>query len=705
MSYLDDLKMSKKLLILVVIGLAAIIAVGYLGISGSGSINAQLNTMYEQKYIHTIQSEDAYVELLTYAEGMSNYLLESDKTKMDTIKKDTIEPSITAFNKKISEYESIQMSDEGKVLIEKIKTNYPQYIDTTTKVMALSYEGKNAEAMEIRAKEAIPKRAQIQEDLKKLVDINNQTAYQFYKDSDTVYSNIILVTVIITIIGAIILMFFGFYISRGITGPLNKTVVMLSELSKGHLQTRLSMKRKDEIGQMGIMMDTYADHMQKQVVATLHKISMGEKNITLLTAADDQDEVSPALNQTITTINDIVGDVNFLITESQEGRLKRRGDSSKYVGVYQDIIIGINNMLDAIVTPINEALRVADLFAHAKFTTRFDENVIIKGDLIALKEGLNTVGKELSIAINDVSEQISSLSASSEEAASSVEEITAGSASVAQSSAVVSNNAENSVSSVEQVLTAMEELTTSVSTVAAKVDAVSRLTQEANGTTNKGVEQAAVAETGINAINTSVNDVGIIITEIRDQMNEIGKIVEIISNIADQTNLLALNAAIEAARAGDAGMGFAVVANEVKTLAQDSQGSAENIAKIIFSLQIQSEKAASAMNQATNEVSKGSVAITDTIRFFNTIAEQVSQIAQNMTEVASLSEEEAAAVEEITASVSEVRSMANDTAKEAGNSAAASEEASAALNQMSEIISNLATIANRINESMSRLNG
>ena len=71
------------------------------------------------------------------------------------------------------------------------------------------------------------------------------------------------------------------------------------------------------------------------------------------------------------------------------------------------------------------------------------------------------------------------------------------------------------------------------------------------------LKKAAMAEDGINAINTAVNDVGVIIKEINGQMTEIEKIVGIIGNIADQTNLLALNAAIEAARAGDAGMGFA----------------------------------------------------------------------------------------------------------------------------------------------------
>jgi len=704
MNFLNNLPMGKKLAMFVIIALVGLAIIGVVGIISSNTINGMINSMYDVQVEHIKTLGEAKSNYIMYSRAVSDHIIAPDAATIATWEK-AMTDYLNSADQQIVLYKKAGLSDKGKELLTTFDIQWKDYITSADQVVALSRVLKKDEARAMKNDILRPKLDTAMKTLDELVAYNNELALQAYKDSDVTANYSINLIIIIAFFIGIILVIFAFFLVRSITGPLHKTVEMLSELSKGHLKTRLSMNRKDEIGVMSTTMDTYADYMENNVVATLHMISMGEKNITLLIAADDQDEVSPALNQTITTINDIVGDITYLIAESQEGRLKQRGDSSKYVGAFQDIITGINNMLDAIVTPINEALRIADQFAHAKFSSRFNEDVVIKGDLIALKDGLNTVGKELSKAINDVSEQIASLTASSEEAASSVEEITAGAASIAQSSTAVSGNAESSVSSVNQVLTAMEELTSSVSTVAAKVDAVSRLTQEANGTTNKGVEQAAVAGTGINAINTSVKDVGTIITEIRDQMNEIGKIVEIISNIADQTNLLALNAAIEAARAGDAGLGFAVVANEVKILAQDSQGSAENIAKIITALQRESEKAATAMNQANIEVSKGSVAITDTIQFFNIIAEQVTQIAQNMTEVASLSEEEAAAVEEITASVSEVKIMANDTAKEATNSAAASEQSSAALNQMAEIISNLAGIASRINDSMARLNG
>ncbi|MFH0966329.1 MAG: hypothetical protein V1862_01410 [Methanobacteriota archaeon] len=115
----------------------------------------------------------------------------------------------------------------------------------------------------------------------------------------------------IGLFGVIAALGLGFVISRSIAIPLNAAVGMLSELSLGHLGTCLSMTRKDEIGMMATTMDAYADHMQMDFVGTLHKIAMGDKKITLFTASDDKDEISPALNHTITTIKSILDAVGF----------------------------------------------------------------------------------------------------------------------------------------------------------------------------------------------------------------------------------------------------------------------------------------------------------------------------------------------------------------------------------------------------------
>jgi methyl-accepting chemotaxis protein len=517
--------------------------------------------------------------------------------------------------------------------------------------------------------------------------------------------NAIIVSVILSaIIGGMI----ALILARSITGPLKRVVEMISELSRGHLGMRLSMKRRDEIGTMAGAMDSFADYLQLSVIKTLKMIANGEKAEQIM-QKDSDDEISPALNKMITTLNALIEQMEVLIGEAREGRLKTRGDLSRFVGTYQELVAGINKMLDAITIPLNEALRVSERYANVDFEARFDDKIVVRGDFLELKDKLNHigihVGKELKSVIREISDQITSLSHSAESSAATVEELAAGADTIAQNVDNVQTNSEFTMRSVGQVLTAMEELSTSVSAVAAKVDSVSRLSKDADSTSSQGVTKAAVAENGINAINGAVNDVGIIINEIREQMIEIGKIVDIISTIADQTNLLALNAAIEAARAGDAGMGFAVVANEVKILAQDSQGSAENIAKIISSLQKESEKAAYAMDLATNEVSKGSLAITDTITFFRSIADQTKQISMHMNEVAALSEEEAASVEEITASVSEVNKLATSTAEEAVGAAAASEEAAAVLKQLSEMQVILAEASLKIQTSMTRLSG
>jgi methyl-accepting chemotaxis protein len=216
----------------------------------------------------------------------------------------------------------------------------------------------------------------------------------------------------------------------------------------------------------------------------------------------------------------------------------------------------------------------------------------------------------------------------------------------------------------------------------------------------KGVVLAGKAEKGMEGIMHSVDETNEIITDIAGQMEEIGKIVDVITGIAEQTGLLALNAAIEAARAGDAGMGFAVVADEVKALALESQKSAENIASIIGTLQKKSHRVTESMKASSIEVKAGNEAVIQTLEVFNEIAKAINIVNNNMTEVAGAAEEQAAAVEEITASVHEVGSLVQQTAKEAVDSAGATEEVTASIDQISKAISDAAVSIEKISGEM-----
>ena len=702
MKVLDDIPIGRKLIgsfLFIVIIMILVGVAGYLGVT---TTNNYLDKMYDDQLIPTDKLETMQSELWHLRGNPPGIVLIPETRESSRAESAAL---IKSIDDNLSAYEPFIASDEERAVYDDGLKAWKGYKDAYANFNSIVDSGDSKAAVAaLTTGDLVTQRKVFSGDLDKLVAKNRIDAEALKTEGARTVSNVVLILIIAILIGAILALSMGTLISQSITGPLSKGAYMMQEMSMGHMSNRLKMDRKDEIGTLATAMDTFSDDIQFVILGGMKQIAAGDISISV-PPRDDKDEIAPAFSQLITAINGIINEVGFLITEAEEGRLQKRGDASQFTGAYQNIIVGINNMLDAITNPLSEALRVSEQYAHAKFSARFDEQVMVKGDLIALKSGLNTIGTELSKAISDISEQVANLSSSSEEAAASVEEITAGSASIAQSSNVVSVNAERSVSAVEQVLIAMEELSSSVTIVAAKVEAVSKLSQGANDTSSRGVKQAAVAESGITAINGAVNDVGTIISEIRDQMKEINKIVVIISDIADQTNLLALNAAIEAARAGEAGLGFAVVADEVKTLAQESQGSAENIAKIITSLQHQSERAATAMNLATGEVSKGSVAITETIQFFHTIAEQVEEISNNMSEVAGLSEEEAASVEEITASVTEVKNMSTETAQEAMGSAAATEETSVALNQVSTIVGDLSLVATRINESVSRLNG
>ncbi|HWQ64664.1 MAG TPA: methyl-accepting chemotaxis protein, partial [Methanospirillum sp.] len=457
-----------------------------------------------------------------------------------------------------------------------------------------------------------------------------------------------------------------------------------------------------------------SDYLKNEIMKigeNLSKLSKGDTNLqTVVTDADqytrDVHEKFVQINKKLDQVNDavklLVSDALLLSEAGVAGKLEVRADATRHHGDYRKIVEGFNETLDSVILPVNEALRVSKEYANSNFTARVDTSIEASGDWIAFKDALNDIGIQVSEAVRVINKQVMDLASNSEEATASIEEVSAGAQQIARSTGEVSSNSLKGEDGIIQVLKAMEDLNITVTEVSRKAERVSVTATQANNFAKTGVELAKKSETAMNEIKRSSAEADQIVKDINQKMEEIGKIVRLISDIANQTNLLALNAAIEAARAGEAGRGFAVVAAEVKSLAQDSRSSAENIADMITDLQNKANMANAAMSQAGKTVETGSSTLLETLGAFNQIATSIDDITRNATDVASSSEEQAASVEEVTASINEVSSLIQNTSKEAGDAAAATEEASASIEQIAKVVGNVSGIADVVSREMTK---
>ena len=238
----------------------------------------------------------------------------------------------------------------------------------------------------------------------------------------------------------------------------------------------------------------------------------------------------------------------------------------------------------------------------------------------------------------------------------------------------------------EQVATAMNEMAATVQSVSKDAIEASDAANEANAESVKGNQVVTQTIETINTLSEEVSSSATAIEKLQAKSGDIGKILDVIKNIAEQTNLLALNAAIEAARAGEQGRGFAVVADEVRTLAQRTQESTSEIESLIRDLQEGSQQA---VEQVTHSRDSAIATVDQAVvagESLQSISSSVSTITQMNTQIATAAEEQAAVAEEINGNVITIQSVSDQTAKGAEKTASASEELSALSEQLNILV-------------------
>jgi methyl-accepting chemotaxis protein len=197
-------------------------------------------------------------------------------------------------------------------------------------------------------------------------------------------------------------------------------------------------------------------------------------------------------------------------------------------------------------------------------------------------------------------------------------------------------------------------------------------------------------------IKSAVGDSSSVITDLDAKSNRIGEIVNLITNIADQTNLLALNAAIEAARAGEHGKGFAVVADEVRKLAEDSGNAAKQISELIVQMQSGTKNAVNSMQRGSEEVHKGAESLGNSVKAIGDVVEAGNTIVKMVQEIAEATEKQSASIEEVNSSVNEVSTISEQSAAGAQQASASVQEQTASMQELSQSAQELADVASRM---------
>lgn len=381
---------------------------------------------------------------------------------------------------------------------------------------------------------------------------------------------------------------------------------------------------------------------------------------------------------------------------SAAGHASGSDDTVRYVvtGIIMQGVVGISAyfMARSIAKPILHMASIAEKISHGDLTVDLSRSQS-NDELGKLTNAFGNMLVSLRQLVSQVRDGSSLVASNSEQVVSSTEQMNSSVQQISSTIEQISKGSQTQAQELEETSKVVVKLTDEMKKLASKAGITADLTKEVGLISATGSKSAAEADFRMSKIISVTNESAKKIKELAERSGEITAVVDVIRKIADQTNLLALNAAIEAARAGEAGRGFAVVADEVKRLAEGSAKSSEEIDGLIKQIQEDAKATVLSIEGGTKEVSEGRIVIDKALKALNEIASKVTEVSVNVLDVANITQVQVGEIEQLSKAASEIAAVSEQNASATEEASAATEQQTAGTQEIAASVQKMAVMA------------